>query len=186
MWFLDTRFHHHRQHYHHHLLPWLASRLPVPSESRAPMKRQPPSVQWYRFLRSRRYARVPSHSVRGSSCILFYLPESVIESVASFISNHREPCLYVCLSRRYDYNWSSFSFHGLGTACSANRMFVSSRFRVFYLIHACPRCVYSRNNGLLVKFRIQERDVRDVSSIHLCIIPNFSTISCNIYSTYDL
>ncbi|OAD57172.1 hypothetical protein WN48_02569 [Eufriesea mexicana] len=62
-------------------------------------------------------------------------------------------------------------------------MFVSSRFRVFYLIHACPRCVYSRNNSLLVKFRIRERDVCD----HSLELGNFdgSNLSASVLDASD-
>lgn len=48
--------------------PWLA-----PSEWKAPTKRQPLVVQWYRFLRSRRYARAYlCHSVREFSFVYFF------------------------------------------------------------------------------------------------------------------
>lgn len=149
-------------HHYNYRQPWLASRLAAPSESGTPMKRQPLSVQWYRILRSRRYARVPLHSVRGSSCILFYLSESVIESVTpSLASNCQEFC---SPNPKPVVEFFSPSMVAMQLVpwiwCSS----VSMRFRVFSLIRGYPYCVTRKSTVCSVyKFRIRRRDACDVS-----------------------
>lgn len=149
-------------HHHYYRQPWLASRLAAPSESGTPMKRQPLSVQWYRILRSRRYARVPLHSVRGSSCILFYLSESVIESVTpSLASNCQE---FYSPNPKLVVKFFSPSMVAMQLVPWIGCSSVSMRFRVFFLIRGYLYCVTRKSTVYSVyKFRIRRRDVCDVS-----------------------